>query len=56
MLIPGIIVAGAGVVCARIVPNYLDKPSLKLAAYMLGVALALSGLALILYGMRRPSS
>ncbi len=47
--------AAAGVICARVVPNFVEAGTAKLALYLIGVALGLGGLVIVLYAMRRPS-
>lgn len=53
--IAGIAVAGIGVLLARVIPSLLTQPALKLASYLIGVALALTGLAILIVGMNRAS-
>ncbi len=49
----GIVTSGVGLLLARVVPRLLDQPALQVAAYLVGVALALAGLIIIVFGVAR---
>lgn len=47
----GIAAAVVGILLARVVPSHVAAPSLKIAAYLAGAVLALSGLLLVMTGI-----
>ena len=50
----GIILAAVGVILARVVSGrFADQAGIQLALFFGGVTLALAGLGVILFGMRR---
>jgi hypothetical protein len=51
----GIIISGLGLILARLVPSLLTQPVYKVIAYLIGTALAFTGLVVIVFGMRRKS-
>ena len=51
--IAGLIVAGAGVVLAKVIsPGYADRPGWQLGLFAGGVLIAMAGLGLIMAGAR----
>jgi hypothetical protein len=49
----GIILAAIGVVLARVVSQRFDQPTVQLALYAIGIVLALGGVGVIMYGIRK---
>jgi hypothetical protein len=50
----GVILAITGVVLARVISGmYSDRAGIQLVLYFLGVIVALSGLGVILFGLRK---
>jgi len=51
----GIITSAVGLVLARIVAPLFTTPALMLTSYLLGITLAIAGLGIIVFGLRRKS-
>jgi hypothetical protein len=50
----GIIIAALGVILARLIPGfYPDQPNLHLTLFIIGVVIAITGLGIILAGLRK---
>ncbi len=49
----GLVLAGIGVVLARVVSQRLDQPLPKLVMFGLGSILAFAGLGVIMFGIRK---
>ena len=49
--VSGIALAALGLLLARVLPRFLVQPTYKLAAYLIGVALALAGLSILTIGI-----
>ncbi len=51
--IAGLVVAGIGVVMARVVSQQFDQPGVKLAIYGAGIVVAFAGVAIIMCAMKK---
>ncbi|MDD5082154.1 MAG: hypothetical protein PHU08_02150 [Dehalococcoidales bacterium] len=51
----GLALAGTGVVLVRLVSPALDEAVPRLVVYFLGITVALAGLGVIMYGIRKGS-
>ncbi len=51
--ITGLVLATIGVVLVRVVSNQYDQAALRLAISGLGISLAMAGVVLIMFGIRR---
>ena len=49
----GIVTSGIGVLLVRVGPGHINTPTLQLAAYLVGVGLALTGLIIIAFGISK---
>ncbi len=49
----GLVVAAIGVVLVRVVAPRYEPPELKVAVFGLGVIIAIAGLGIIMYGLRK---
>jgi uncharacterized Tic20 family protein len=49
----GIVIAGTGLLLARVMPRFITQPALQLVVYLVGVALALAGLIIIVFGISK---
>ncbi|MBI4267970.1 MAG: hypothetical protein HY662_04210 [Chloroflexi bacterium] len=49
----GLLLAAIGILLARVMVNSFEPVAVRLTVYLLGVTLALAGLGVIMYGMRK---
>ncbi|MDO8569099.1 MAG: hypothetical protein Q7R57_10375 [Dehalococcoidales bacterium] len=49
----GIVLAGAGVVLARVVSSRFNQPLVEVVLYGVGILLALAGLGIIMYAIKK---
>jgi hypothetical protein len=49
----GILTAGTGLLLVRVMPRFITQPVLQLVVYLVGVALALAGLIIIVFGISK---
>jgi len=49
----GVTLAVIGVVLARVIARQFDQPNLQLILYALGAIIALAGIGVIMYGIRK---
>ncbi|RJQ26292.1 MAG: hypothetical protein C4589_09960 [Peptococcaceae bacterium] len=51
----GILLAAGGVITARILPRYFEKPEMQFLLFFGGILLAFGGLAVMAFGARKRS-
>ena len=53
ILVSGVVLAAMGVILARFVGPRFDQPSLKLVFFLVGAVIALTGVGVVMYGIKK---